>query len=489
MRRITHGPKRQDYVDVVRSQGLVYVDTTLPDGKLISYWREGQYYALTNGETKLIGEAAGVLYQAFVEAGNHILRFEHEHHARHLTDPTDCYFRKMAIPEWAIEPIVRTWQMEGPDLSAAKATDYWPSVYGRFDLCLGLGRDDVVSSVKLLEFNADTPTSLVETAHIQWEWFVANHQDASTDQWNRLYDALVERWVSEIRNYQLATGKKVSLVHVACSKYETEGEDIMTIRLMGAAIEQAAELLGSPDDPAFRVKYIAVESIKRVPESRGAATYVASGAQRGAIVGHFADGDPDYGPDGEKIELIFKLHPWEHMLQAQYGFGETTMHNLLSSDPTIWVEPAYKMLWSNKGILPVLWELFRYNRAYSPYLLEAYFADDPNIPEGFERNCARKPLLGREGADVSLIMNGDVIETEDREVYGDEGFVVQKLAKLPRFDDPDEGPMYAVCGAWMVGDTPEGICFRESTGLITSNTSYFAPHVVLYAGGQPKTVS
>jgi glutathionylspermidine synthase len=60
-----------------------------------------------------------------------------------------------------------------------------PSLYGRFDLAWsGTGPP------KLLEYNADTPTSLVEAAVAQWYWLEQVHPGG--DQFNSLHERLVE---------------------------------------------------------------------------------------------------------------------------------------------------------------------------------------------------------------------------------------------------------------------------------------------------------
>ena len=57
-----------------------------------------------------------------------------------------------------------------------------------------------------------------------------------------------------------------------------------------------------------------------------------------------------------------------------------------------WLEAPWKMILSNKAILPILHELF----PDSPYLLPASFQpiQGPHI---------RKPILSREGANVAMI--------------------------------------------------------------------------------------
>ena len=95
--------------------------------------------------------------------------------------------------------------------------------------------------------------------------------------------------------------------------------------------------------------------------------------------------------DDRPIELVFKLYPWEWMFHD--AFGEQ-----LAKAPTRWIEPPWKAILSNKGILPLLWEMFPDH----PNLLPAYFEDDPNAAR-LGASFVRKPLYSREGANVALI--------------------------------------------------------------------------------------
>src|SRR5947208_14382981 len=68
-----------------------------------------------------------------------------------------------------------------------------PSLYGLFDL-----RNYGQGPAKLLEYNADTPTSVFETAVFQWSWLedakarLITPHDA--DQFNSLHERLIEGW-------------------------------------------------------------------------------------------------------------------------------------------------------------------------------------------------------------------------------------------------------------------------------------------------------
>ena len=79
------------------------------------------------------------------------------------------------------------------DLVAASWQAGEPELYGRFDLAY-----DGEGPAKLLEYNADTPTSLYESASFQWLWFeqqqAARVLPQSADQFNGLHEALVARF-------------------------------------------------------------------------------------------------------------------------------------------------------------------------------------------------------------------------------------------------------------------------------------------------------
>jgi glutathionylspermidine synthase len=124
------------------------------------------------------------------------------------------------------------------------------------------------------------------------------------------------------------------------------------------------------------------------------------------------------------------------------------------------VEPAWKMLLSNKAILPVLWEMFPDH----PNLLAASFD-----PGRFATDFVKKPIYSREGANVSISAGGRTVEAPGD--YGAERYIWQAYHELPRFDGN-----YTVVGSWVVGDDPAGVGIREDDSPITRNSSRFVPH-------------
>jgi glutathionylspermidine synthase len=155
------------------------------------------------------------------------------------------------------------------------------------------------------------------------------------------------------------------------------------------------------------------------------------------------------------MAAVFKLYPWEWVLSDQ--FGKSVVRSL---PETLWIEPLWKALLSNKALLAVLWEMYPGH----PNLLPAYL-DQP----GLLTEYVRKPRLGREGANISIVAPG--MEHQTGGVYGEEGYVYQLFDPLPEFDG-----YRPALGAWVVGDAAAGLGIRETVGLVTDDGAAFVPH-------------
>ena len=131
------------------------------------------------------------------------------------------------------------------------------------------------------------------------------------------------------------------------------------------------------------------------------------------------------------------------------------------------LEPPWKAVLSNKGLLPLLWQ----RHEGHPNLLAAYFEDDPRIAE-LGNSYVRKPLFSREGANIELVAKGRRAKVLDQG-YGEEGYIRQALHPITRFDGN-----YPILGAWMVGEEPAGIGIREDRSRVTRNLSRFVPHII-----------
>jgi glutathionylspermidine synthase len=166
------------------------------------------------------------------------------------------------------------------------------------------------------------------------------------------------------------------------------------------------------------------------------------------------DGERFVDVDNAPIEALFKLYPWEWIVGEEFG------EHLLSGAARV-IEPAWKMVLSNKAALSLLWEMAPNHPNLLPAALE---------PGGIAGAVVRKPIFGREGANVQVI-EGSRVVAETGGGYGAEGFVYQAHAPLPAFD-----ANYPVIGAWVVASQPAGIGIREDSTAITRDTSRFVPH-------------
>ena len=390
MRRRTITP-RSNWQQSVERVGLTY--HTLEDGS--PYWDESAYWEFSAAEIDRLEAATAEIQRLALEAGDAILSRD--------------WLGRMHIPAKAAAFIRETWQSEPPAL------------YGRLDLAYD-GRN-----IKLLEYNADTPTCLVEAAVAQWYWLEDCFPKA--DQFNSLHEKLVAKW-KDLVPY---VSQPVWFAHDGAE------EDGMTIAYLQDTAHQAG----------LKTSALAMRQ-----------------------VGWDSSHQRFVNPKGQTIETIFKLYPWEWLLGDSFGDNALATLNAASQKPVRgkvqWLEPIWKMMWSNKALLAILWELYPNHEL----LLPAYL-DGPHTMQ----NYVRKPLVGREGAGVQVFRNwaedGDVAKPNQWDAKAaDGGFVYQGLARMAEADGKT-----AVFGSWLIDGEPAGMGIRESDGLITNNTSRFVPHL------------
>jgi glutathionylspermidine synthase len=343
-----------------------------------TYWDESACYRFSAAEIDTLEAATAELHARCLEA------------VARVVEKRD--YERFRIPAAFQALVERSWKDEDATL------------YGRFDFSW-----DGEGEPRMLEYNADTPTALLEASVVQWAWL----QEArpGDDQFNSLHEKLIARWEA-IRARLPADG-----------------------RIYFAGDSASAEDQGNLDylrDTALQA------GLEALPIDIGDLGW---------------DGARFVDLDGRTVGALFKLYPWEWMVREEFG------QYLLKRGATV-IEPAWKMLLSNKAILPVLWEMFPGH----PNLLAASFE-----PGRFSTDYVKKPLYSREGANVSITARDATVEVPGE--YGEEGFVWQAYHPLPRF-----GPNYCVIGSWIVGDEPAGIGIREDATPVTRNTSRFVPH-------------
>lgn len=389
MKRVTETP-RSDWRRTVEAQGLVYPMTDLAPGVTTPYaadgqtpyWFERAAYVFDEWEIDYLERVTDDLHMMCVEAARALAAGE--------------------FGDLGLSPAAR-------ELAQASLAADPVSIYGRFDL-----RYDGQGHAELYEYNADTPTGLVESAVAQWYWLQDVHP--KRDQWNSLHERLVAAWGKHAR-------KLAPVLHFAYSKEEPTGEEWMTTAYMRDTAAQAG--LNTVEVP--------IEDIGFDPDLR-----------------RFVD------LDGRPIASCFKLYPTEDLLADEFG-------SRIMADPngTRWIEPFWKVVLSNKALLAALYGLFpRHDNLIPAYL---------DRPWGME-SWIEKPLHGREGDGMKYVIDGTEHRTPNQN-YGPEGYCYQQWRPLPSF-----AGNHPVLGAWVVDGHAAGLGIRESDGPITDYYARFVPH-------------
>lgn len=372
-------PPRQNWSATVEKLGYDFYDA---NG--IPTWTESAYYRFTSAEVDEVEAAANKLHEMCLAAIEHVV--------------SQKLYPLMGIDPDVAPLITKSW------------TTREPSIYGRFDFLY-----DGKSPPKLLEYNADTPTTLFESSIVQWQW--KGDCQPKADQFNSIHEALVARWRS------LLVGRRnANSLHVTCATPLPEDE--ATVQYIGQTAKEAG----------YTVTFLPIQEIG------------------------WADGAKCFVDLADKpMTQIFKLYPWEWLVRDSFGAN-------IGLSGALFLEPAWKMLLSTKALLPLLWELYPEH----PNLLPAFTTEDAlrSLPH------VRKPLLGREGSNIMILDGtGKVVEESPGE-YDKSGYIYQAYSPAPVFDGHRPN-----VGVWIVGDAACGMIVREDTSAIIKNTSSCVPHV------------
>lgn len=382
--------KRSNYSEKLDEIGFQYHRVVSSDGEI--YWTEGVAYEFTLEEIERIEAVSEDLHGMCLETVEEIIE-------------SGDYPVEFAFNDTAKSLIDNSW----------RNNDF--HIYGRFDLFI-----DPDGEVKMYEYNADTPTSLLESAVAQWQWLEEADDIPNRDQFNSIHEKLVARW-------------------------EEAKKDLIDPMLYLFAAKNG------PFEDWGNLEYVAETALQG-----GWEVYL----EEIENVGFNSEKKEFVDIDENKIEFAFKLYPWEWMMKEEFG-------ELISKTPTNWFEPPWKMLLSNKAILPVLWKRYPEH----PNLLPSFFENE-KTSVSLQYMFVKKPILGREGANIHLagtfsdtLLNGSHLAAQ----YDEDGYIYQKYAPLPQFQGK-----HPLIGSWIIGDEPAGIGIREDKTIITGNGSHFVPH-------------
>ena len=380
--------ERPDLMRAASENGLDY-----STGEGITGWDESAYYQFTlrQIEEDLEGpaeELEGLCFEVVDRAVNN-----------------ESVLHRLGIPEHFWDYVANSWRTNEKNL------------YGRMDLSY-----DGKSPAKLLEYNADTPTALYETAVFQWEWFEQATEmgliPEGGDQLNDVHESIVQ-------TFPLLGIEGVS--HFACNN------DIVDDKGTLEYLEECAQ------EAELETCFLAMEDIGLDEQGR------------------FTD------LDDRAITTLVKLYPWEWIMAEEFG-------RQVPTSGVRFIEPAWKTILSNKGLMPLLWGMFEGH----PNLLPAYFEDDPASATLVDTGSyVRKPLLSRQGANIEIVENSQTHYKSDGP-YSEDAHIIQGFQPLPEFEG-----CYPLVGCWLVASKAVGLCIREDKTLVTSKDSQFVPHIIM----------
>ena len=354
---------------------------------------------VSEDEANAYYEATNELYDMFAQAGQYVV--------------DNDLFHELNIPFNLVEIIKESWENDV----------HW-HLYSRFDLAGGIDG----KPIKLIEFNADTPTSLFETAIIQWAMLKANGLDESS-QFNNLYEALKDNFkriitldsdIEKFEEYYSNLGWKILFSSISSS-----AEDINTTKLLEHIASEAG----------FNTDFEFIENVQFSDE------------------GIFKD--------DELFEFWFKLIPWENIAIEESELA-LILTEIIKEKKAIIFNPAYTLMFQSKGFMKILWDLYPNH----PLLLETSF--EPLVgKKQVEKRC-----FGREGANVKIINADQSIEEETTGEYEGHKAVYQEYVEFPKDSNGNSyqaGVFYAYEAC--------GLGFRKG-GKILNNMSKFVGHIV-----------
>lgn len=395
---------RQNWQQLIFDQGLTFLGDLDDPGQHRDNqtpWREDAYYGFTRTEVEELYSITKELFEMCLKAAEHVIE-------------NGDLMTRMGIPERVQKVITQSWDQDHPTL------------YSRFDLA----RDSVDGRIKMIEINGDTPTGLVESSLIQWNWletvfpgYVWAHDQSG--QYNSIHENLIEQWKFILA--QVPRDDRSAIFSARVDYFD----DILTTEYLRDLATQAG----------FETHLCDIRDITLWQEPNGTKVFGT--------------------PDRRALRTWFKLYPWEWLINEEFGAELIEQSNRIRI-----LEPAWKLILSNKAILPVLWQLYPGH----PNLMPAFFEKDPSLGN----NYVIKPQYGRESTGIHLFKNG-MESTSDSDTPNP----LSKLEPIYQglVDIPSYSGYYPLLGSWVVGDEPCGLMIREDISRIITGSSRIVPHL------------
>ncbi|APW65824.1 glutathionylspermidine synthase [Poseidonibacter parvus] len=354
---------------------------------------------VNENEANAYYEACNELYDMFCEAGEHVIEND--------------LFHEINIPFNLVETIKESWENDV----------HW-HLYSRFDLAGGLDG----APIKLIEFNADTPTSLFETAIIQWALLKANGLDEAS-QFNNLYDALKDNF------------KRIITLDSDIEKFDEYYNDLGW-KILFSSISSSAE-----DENTTKL-------LQHIANEAGFNTDFE-------FIDKVGFNDEGIFKDEESFEFWFKLIPWEDIAIDESELA-LVLADIIKEKKAIIFNPAYTLMFQSKGFMKILWDLYPNH----PLLLETSF-EPLDGKKQVEKRC-----FGREGANTKIINEDGSIDVQTEGEYEGHKAIYQEYVEL----NTDSNGVTYQAGVFYAYEAC-ALGFRRGEKIL-DNMSKFVGHIV-----------
>lgn len=313
-----------------------------------------------------------------------------------------------------------------------------PTLIGRFDFAA------TPQGIKMLEFNADTPTSVVEAFYangMACEFFGAGDPNEGLElEFPLAFQSMFDR-------YQELGYETKNIIFSALDWHE---EDKGTVQYL-------LKMSGLPG------RFVPLENLR-----------VNNDELYALVEGEF-----------QKVDIWYRLHALEKLAEEKdeggYPTGEHVL-DLIARRKLAIINPPAAFIAQTKALQALIWGLHEAKGFFTEHeqsIIEQYmlptYLENPFL--GHEAFVA-KPIYGREGGAVSIFQkDGSLIEKDNDEFYWEQPMIYQKFVEMEEVESmtitgPYKGRL--LWGSFLINGKAGAISARIGE-RITGNLSCFLP--------------
>ncbi len=335
--------------------------------------------------------------------------------------------KELGIPEPAFDAVRKPLIMD------------WPTAIGRFDFA------NTPQGPKMLEFNSDTPTGVVESFYVNGRVCKAlgyvDPNEGMDSHLTNTFSGMVSRYGEE----------GWSTENIVFSALDTCEEDAGTTRYL-------------MEKSGLSSRFVPLSSLA----VQGDRLYAC-------IPGH----------GYMHVDVLYRLHAIEILAGEKDDDGYPTGAHLLSlmaKPGLVTINPPAALLSQTKALQALIWNLYEANTFFhsderkiiKKYMLPTYLE---NRFQG-KSPYVRKPFFGREGGAVSLFdENGELIARDQEKEYWNQPMIYQQMAQMEKVEvETLQGPYQGelLWGTFLIGGKASAVIARVDQ-KITGNLSFFLP--------------